>query len=418
MIIPSIDLQNGKAVQLEGGKRLILEREDVDSLAKEFNIFADIAVVDLDAALERGDNNELVRKICQIGTARVGGGIRTTKRAKEILSFGASQIIVGTSAFENDRVNKEFLSELAEVVGGERVIVAIDSLYGEIVTKGWKHKTGIITSEVVERLEEFCSGFLFTIVEREGRLGGTDQFLIRNISSKTKNRLTVAGGITTINELKKISQLGADAQIGMALYENILKLDECFVEMLDWKKQKLIPTITQDEQGQVLMLGYSSKESLYKTFSTKNVTYFSRSRKRLWTKGETSGNFQKFIKIRTDCDSDTLLITANQIGNACHLDRYSCFADKEFSLEWLYKIIKNRLNFPQKVSYTAKLKDKKLLAFKIMEEAGEVIDANTTDEKVWEVADLLYFLTTFMATNEISFAQVLNELQRRHLVKK
>ena len=416
MIIPSIDLLAGKAVQLKNGKDLILERDNPLEIGEKFSQFAQIAVIDLDAAFGSGDNANIVRQLCQRFTCRVGGGIRSIEKAKEIISWGAEQIIIGTNAFKNNKINKKFLEELVNSVDKQRIIIAIDSLYGEIVTHGWKHKTGLITTETLPKLRDYSNGFLFSIVETEGALKGTDLFLIKSIKNLTNSRLTVAGGVSTLKELKILAELNLEVQLGMALYTETLKLEDCFIETLDWKKQELIPTITRDTNGEILMLGYSNKESLYKTIKTQNVTYFSRSRNTLWTKGETSGNFQKFIKIRTDCDRDTLLITANQIGNACHLNKYSCFGYKKFSIESLYEIVKNRFLFPKEGSYTVKLKDKKLLKSKIMEEASEVCSAKDKNNAIWEVADLLYFLTAFMVSEGIEIKQVLNELQRRNRV--
>jgi len=411
MLVSSIDLMNGKAVQLRNGKEKVLEKSDPVALAREFAKFSQVAVIDLDAAMGNGDNQQLIRQICTVADCRVGGGIRTLAQAKKIFSYGAQKLIIGTTAFEGDKINHAFLQELVDNFGKERIMIAIDAYKGKITTQGWKHDTGLDVYETVQELEKYCGSFLFTMVETEGCMTGMDMDAIARL--QTGNQLTVAGGIKDDEQIIALSQMGHDVQVGMALYTGAIDLQKCFVESLAWDKADLLPTITQDAAGNVLMLAYSNKESLYKTFSQAKVTYYSRSRKSLWTKGETSGNFQDFLSIRTDCDRDTLLIRAEQKGVACHLGNYSCFGDKPFDLNVLHSIIQDRFANPRPESYTAKLAQGDLLKEKIMEEAEEVCDARSRENKIWEVGDLLYFLTCYLAKEGISFAEVFNELQRR-----
>ncbi|MBD3291030.1 bifunctional phosphoribosyl-AMP cyclohydrolase/phosphoribosyl-ATP diphosphatase HisIE [candidate division KSB1 bacterium] len=411
MIIPSIDLMNGNAVQLKQGRDKMLERDNPVELAHQFNQYSEIAVIDLDAAMNKGDNLEVIEQICGSAECRVGGGIRDVHRAKELISLGAIKVIIGTKAFENDAVNHEFLKELATAVGRRHLMIAIDAFNGEIVTKAWKHNTGLKVLDVVPELEPYISEFLFTCVEKEGGMQGTDLNIIKKISQITRNRLTVAGGITTVDELREISALQANAQLGMALYTGNLSINEAFIESLNWKND-LIPTITTDTAGQVLMLAYSSRESLQKTFETGRMWYYSRSRSQLWMKGETSGNMQDFVKFRTDCDSDALLATVRQTEAACHFDNYSCFGDKKFDLYELYDVIRERFDNPRQGSYTATLTDVKVRE-KLLEEAKEVVEAEEREHIIWEAADVLYFLTVLLAKSNIGIDDVLNELRRR-----
>lgn len=411
MIIPSIDLMNGKAVQLKQGKEKMLERQDAIGLAREFNKYNEIAVIDLAAAMGRGHHSEIIREICGFADCRVGGGIKDVHRAREVISWGATKIIIGSKAFENDQINHEFLRELTSAIPKQRIVIAIDAFEGEIVTQAWKHRTGLGLFEVVKRLEAYCSEFLYTCVEKEGGLQGTDLETIEKLRQATDLQLTVAGGVTTIDEIRKLAALGVDAQLGMAIYTGRIQLADGFIESLNWKSD-LLPTITCDEAGQVLMLAYSNRESLKRTFETGKMWYFSRSRNRLWQKGETSGNVQEMIKIRNDCDSDALLATVRQKGVACHLGSYSCFGDKHFNLNELYDVIKDRFAHSKPESYTATLTDKKVRE-KLLEEAEEVVIAKTKDEIIWEAADVLYFLTTLLVKSGVAIDDVLNELRRR-----
>jgi phosphoribosyl-AMP cyclohydrolase len=176
-------------------------------------------------------------------------------------------------------------------------------------------------------LEDYCYKFLVTNVNLEGLNSGTDLNFFKTLVGKTKNDIMVAGGITSIEEIKYIHKLGFDQVLGMAITSGRLNIMECYIEIIDFEKQNgLIPTIVQDiDTKEVLMLAYSNKESLKKTYDTKKATYYSRSRNTLWTKGEKSGNIQYIEKIHLDCDSDTILFQVKQKGVACHRDKRTCF---------------------------------------------------------------------------------------------
>ena len=405
MIIPSIDLMNGKAVQLKQGKEKVLERENVLELAKEFSRYGEVAVIDLDAAMGKGDNLALIKKICRIADCRVGGGIRTIEKANEILQAGAKKVIIGTKA------TPEFLKQLPK----DRVIVAADTKGGYVVVKGWVEKTKQKPDELIKKLEMYCSGFLFTNVDREGLMKGLDFGIVKRLKSLTKNRLTVAGGITSVDDIKRLEEIGADSQIGMALYTGKIKLNEAFVSVLDFRKGRgLIPTIVQDDKKHVMMLAFSSRESLLKTFESGKATYYSRSRRKLWQKGETSGNYQDILRAKYDCDKDTLLFVVKQKNAACHEGRHSCFGDKEFSLEELYAVIEERTLNPKKGSYTSEIaQDERKIKAKIKEECNEVLNYRDSDNLVWEIADLFYFVMVIMAKKGITLEDIKNELWRR-----
>jgi phosphoribosyl-AMP cyclohydrolase / phosphoribosyl-ATP pyrophosphohydrolase len=411
MVISSIDLMGGKSVQLKQGKEKVLEKDDPVSLAKEFDKYGEIAVIDLDAAFGNGDNIETIKQILKVGECRVGGGIRDVKRAKELISYGARKIIIGTTAFENDVINNKFLLEVLSAVGKQRIIIAIDSIGGEIVTKGWKHNTGLKLLDTLPKLDNYCSEYLFTCVEREGMMQGIDMDIIAKIRNLTNNKVTVAGGVSTLEEIKKISEFGYDIQLGMALYTGKINLADAFVESLNWKTE-LLPVIAQNYSGDVLMVGFGNKESIKKTFDSGKMCYYSRSRNKLWTKGETSNNFQNLIHLRADCDHDSILAIVKQENFACHTGSFSCFGDRKFNFYELHEVLKERIATASPKSYTASLTDDKL-AEKILEEAQEVVEATERDHIIWEAADVMYFLTVLLAKKGIDIDDVLFELAGR-----
>jgi phosphoribosyl-AMP cyclohydrolase / phosphoribosyl-ATP pyrophosphohydrolase len=412
MLISSIDLMNGKAVQLKQGKELVLEFDNPAKIGNEFGRFGKIAVIDLDAAFEKGSNTEIIREICKTNECSVGGGIRTVEKAKELFSFGASEIILGSGIFSNGQINLDFVKEVGKAIGPKRVIAAVDAVDGIIVAKGWKESTGITIEEAVKTLDPYVGGYLFTSVKFEGMMKGFDRDNVIKLKTLTQKRIVAAGGISTVEDVTFLDSIGVDSQVGMALYTGAMKPQECFIECLDWEKMPIIPVTTVDKYSQILMTAYMNKEAMKTTFENGYATYFSRSRNELWKKGETSGNTQKFISIRRDCDGDSLVMTVDQKGVACHTGSYSCYGEKKFSLEELLDVLKERILSNDQKSFTASLTANKLRQ-KIIEEAGEVVLAETKEEKIWEISDLIYFLTVLMAKEDISFDEIKNELLKR-----
>lgn len=324
MVIGSIDLMDGKVVQLRQGKEKVLEFDDALSIAKEFNKYNEVAVIDLDSAMGRGDNFKIIRELLKVADCRVGGGVRTIEKAKELVSSGANKIIIGSKAFEKREINHKFLSILKDEIGKERIIIALDTFNEKIVVEGWTEKTEIALFDVIKEFEPYTNEFLFTFVESEGMMRGIDVEKAKRIREKTDKKIVVAGGVSSLSEIKILAEMNIDVQLGMALYTKKISLADAFIESLNWKSE-LIPTITQDLSGIVLMLAYSNKESLRMTFETDKMWYFSRSRQELWFKGRTSGNTQNLIKLRPDCDRDAILAVVKQNGNACHTGNFSCF---------------------------------------------------------------------------------------------
>ena len=406
MIIPSIDLMDGKAVQLRQGKEKVLEKDNVLELAEYYSRFGEISVIDLDAAMNKGENEVLIKEICKIAHVRAGGGIRTLDKAKRILANGAKQIIIGTAA------NEDFLSKLPK----DKVLVSIDSRNGKVTTEGWTKESDNTPEDYVKRFDNLCAGYLYTIVEKEGMLTGTNIEAIKKIRNITDKKLIAAGGISTIDEIVTLNKMNVSTQLGMCIYTGLVDLVEAYTAVMDFDKQNgLIPTIVQDiETKQVLMLAYSNKESLKKSLSEGFATYYSRSRRELWTKGLTSGNVQQLISSKFDCDNDTLLFKVKQKGNACHTGQYSCFEDKEFCINELYKLLMDRKEKLPENSYTTKLfKNEFYLKRKIMEEAFESVNFEQGDGLEWEAADLAYHMLTFMAKYNVTPQDIINNLASR-----
>ena len=430
MVIASIDMKDGHVVQLKNGKDLVLQRDDADALIADFNKYGEVAIIDLDQALRNTDakgntpNTELLKSLLRKGNVRVGGGIRDVKKAKELISLGAEKVIVGSAAWNADRkadsdpiLNAAFLEELVAAIGKQRVIISVDAINGKIALKGWTETANISLIEGAKEAEKYASELLFTCVEKEGCMQGTDMNMCRQLREAVKCRVVAAGGVNSLEQIAELEKLGCDVQLGMALYTGAVSLKDSFMACLDWEKTDgMIPVIAQSINDEVLMMGYSNKEAVAKTFETGKLTFFSRTRNVLWTKGETSGHFLEVVKMRVDCDRDTILATVIPHGGVCHTGSFTCFGaepDEKSSMERLYGTISERFANPRPGSYTATLNDKRVRE-KVEEEAEEICEAEGKDEVIWEAADLLYFVSVLMYKEGVTWQDVYNELDRRH----
>ena len=225
MLIPSIDLQNGAVVQLVQGERLAISDADVFGWVRRFARFPKVQVIDLDAAMGLGDNLGLVGQIAAALSCRVGGGIRTIPRAQEVLAAGAQQIIAGSALFKEGRPDVAFAKTLADAVGADRVIAAVDSRDGRVVIHGWKTALPLSAVDAVRALEPYCGEFLYTHVDAEGLMGGTNRDAILAVRAATTRRVTAAGGITTQQEIDDLDSHQVDAVVGMAIYTGALKIE-------------------------------------------------------------------------------------------------------------------------------------------------------------------------------------------------
>jgi phosphoribosyl-AMP cyclohydrolase / phosphoribosyl-ATP pyrophosphohydrolase len=407
MIVPSIDIMDGRAVQLRRGKDFVLDGGNPIERLAEFSIAGEVAVVDLDAALGRGSNAELIRDLVRRAPCRVGGGIRDLDSARRWLDAGATQVMIGTAA------TPEFCGALPR----ERVIAAVDADRGEVVVDGWRRRTGASVLERVRELAPVVGGFLFTQVEKEGAMAGFDCAAVEAVVRTAAGvRVTAAGGITTATEVAELDRVGADAQVGMALYSGRLSLGESIAAPLTKPLPGDVwPTVVCDEVGCTLGLVWSTRESLARAVAERRGIYWSRSRQSIWEKGATSGNTQQLLRVDLDCDRDALRFTVRQHGAGfCHLHRRSCWP-AEFDLSDLERTVGDRVTRPLAGSGTTQLlTDRTLLAAKLREEAGELARAELPDDVVRETADVLYMALVALARGGGTLADVRAELARRH----
>jgi phosphoribosyl-ATP pyrophosphohydrolase/phosphoribosyl-AMP cyclohydrolase len=407
MLVPSIDLEAGSAVQLIGGEAKALDAGDPRPLARRFGRVGEIAVVDLDAALGRGSNAALIEELIDLARCRVGGGIRDVAAAIRWLDRGARQVVLGTAA------RPEILAKLPR----ERVVAALDARDGEVVVEGWRKRTGERVLERIAALRDLVGSFLVTFVEREGRLQGTDLAFARQIRDAAgMAAVTIAGGISSVEEVRELDRLGCDAQVGMALYTGRLGLAEAFVAPLTSDRPDgLWPTVVVDERGTALGLCFSNLESLIAALEQGRGVYHSRSRG-LWVKGETSGATQELLGIDADCDRDALRFTVRQEPPGfCHLNTRTCWgADR--GLGALARRLAERKAAAPADSYTARLfADPELLGAKLREEAAELAEATSRENAVHEAADVFYFTLSTLARHGIDLAEVEAALDRRAL---
>jgi phosphoribosylformimino-5-aminoimidazole carboxamide ribotide isomerase len=229
MLIPCIDLQGGIAVQLVHGRKRELAIADVFGLLQRFKSYSWLHVIDLDAAMGKGTNDDLVRKLCARASkefrmkVRVGGGIRTISRAQRAAGWGASQIIIGSAAFHNGKPNLRFLRQLTKRMSRRKVIIALDTAREKITVHGWRKRLALQAENVMSLLEPFCAGFLCTDVDREGTMTGANLAWFRKLRGATSHPIIAAGGIRTHREIAALNEIGMDAAVGMAMYKNRLR---------------------------------------------------------------------------------------------------------------------------------------------------------------------------------------------------
>ena len=222
MLIPSIDLMGGKIVQLEQGSRVALEFDNFDEWIDRFSKYSLVQLIDLDAAMGRGQNSDLVRELARQLPCQVGGGIRTIKSAAAVLHSGAQRVILGSSLVSRGAINAAFAQDAATEIGPEKLVFAADCRGGHVAIKGWKESTAITAKDLMRVLESFCSAFLYTHIDTEGMLKGIPFDVVRALRSATSRQLIAAGGIRSEEEVAQLDAMGVDAVVGMAIYKGLM----------------------------------------------------------------------------------------------------------------------------------------------------------------------------------------------------
>jgi len=222
MLIPSIDLMGGKIVQLVQGRQKALEFDNFQDWVGRFSKYPLVQVIDLDAAMGRGQNTELVREFARQLPCQVGGGIRSLKAVQAALSLGAQRIIIGSSLISKSAINTAFAEQIAEQIGPEKLVFAVDSRGGHVAINGWLEITSITPLDLIRALESFCGAFLYTHIDTEGLLQGIPMDVVRQLRSSTSKQFIAAGGIRTQEEVSALHAIGVDAVVGMAIYRGLM----------------------------------------------------------------------------------------------------------------------------------------------------------------------------------------------------
>lgn len=222
MLIPSVDLMGGKIVQLVQGRQKALEFDNFQEWVGRFSKYPLVQVIDLDAAMGRGQNTELVREFARQLPCQVGGGIRSLESAQSALAVGAQRVIVGSSLISKGAINAAFAEQIAEQIGPEKLVFAVDSRGGHVAIKGWHEITSITPLDLMRALETFCGAFLYTHIDTEGLLQGIPIDVVRQLRSSTSKQFIAAGGIRTQEEVSELHAIGVDAVVGMAIYRGLM----------------------------------------------------------------------------------------------------------------------------------------------------------------------------------------------------
>jgi phosphoribosylformimino-5-aminoimidazole carboxamide ribotide isomerase len=225
MLIPSIDLMGGRIVQLVQGEKLKLAFDDFEYWIERFSVYPLVQLIDLDAAMRKGDNHALMERITRRLPCQIGGGVRTPEQAQALLGIGAKRVIFGSILFRADTenpVNVEAAAAITDTIGSEAFVASIDTKRGTVAIRGWQEQTSVSPVDAMRQLEPYCGSFLYTHVDTEGTMTGFPFAVAESLCAATSRKLIVAGGIREQAEIDALDAIGVDAVAGMAVYSGHL----------------------------------------------------------------------------------------------------------------------------------------------------------------------------------------------------
>ena len=348
IILPAIDLQNGKCVRLFQGDYATAKvvAESPVKTAKQFESQGAcwMHMVDLDGAKDgKPRNSEAIFQVLDNVDLHieVGGGIRDMETVEHYLSRGISRVILGSAALRDPAFVREAVKKY-----GKKIAVGIDALDGKVAADGWTEQSQVDYVQFAKEMEALGVQYLIcTDIHQDGTMNGPNLVMLDKLNQAVNCHIIASGGVASLLDIVSLYDLGLYGAIaGKSLYTGALDLRTAIIachkisgrwaagdmpdDELDlyFTKSDLIPAIIQDDDTEeVLMLAYMNREAFRRTLETGYTWFYSRSRKALWNKGETSGHTQQVVSIFSDCDDDTLLLRVKQKGAACHTGSHSCF---------------------------------------------------------------------------------------------
>lgn len=425
-VIPTIDIFDKKAVLVKNGKVVEIIGDPIE-LSDKLSIFGNFQVTDLNRAMENGDNQDIILQICRKYPCYVSGGIKSFDDGKIFLDNNAKRISISSIAVRNPSIIKEFPSQ--------RLILSldIDDNYN-ILVKGRLQESNINIFDFINKIYHdinYIEMICVTFHNSEGCGNGIDFSKIKRIKEFLgeidKNiRLTFAGGISSREEVLKLLKFGVNVQLGEALHHGKITYGELMSSMLNEEKQHshissnnidisneiLYPVCVVKQTGKILGIVYINREALEISVNTRIATFFSRDRKSLWVKGETSGNKFTVKRISFNCDN-TAIIMVVEGKNFCHIKerngdyRESCFNffdPSKFSIAELVTKISDNQRF---------MKDEGLIQEKLKEEVLELINSKNYDDKIHEFSDVMFFLSCYAGYHNINMKDISDELSCR-----